>query len=37
MESYQKRKIFLEEKYGQLIQVFFVNDEVLKKTQRKIC
>ena len=30
MESYQKRKRLLEEKYGTLIQVNIFNDEVLK-------
>ena len=35
MESYQKRKRPLEEKYGKLIQVKCFNDEVLKKSKNK--
>ena len=32
LESYLKRKIPLEEKYGKPIQVNLFNDEVLKKS-----
>ena len=31
MESYQKRKQLLEDKYGKRIRVKLFNDEVLKK------
>ena len=33
MESYQKRKRLLEEKYGELINVNLFNAEVLKKSK----
>ena len=35
MESYQKRKRLLEEKYGKLINVRLFNDEVLKKNKNE--
>ena len=35
MESYQKRKSLLEEKYGKLTQVQLINDGVLKKSKHE--
>ena len=36
MESYQKRKrLFVEEEYGKLIQVNLFNDGVLKKSKHE--
>ena len=35
MESYQKRKRLLEERYGKLISVKLFNDEVLKKSKHE--
>ena len=35
MESYQKRKRLSEEKYGKLIQVNPLHDEVSKKNKKK--
>ena len=32
LESYQKRKILLEENYGKLIKVKLLNDDVLEKS-----
>ena len=36
MESYQKRKRLLEEKYGKLVQVKLFNDEVLKNNKKQL-